>query len=54
MGAWRRVRESGRGVRKRTERRTVPVVAGGSHSANLNRPEAVNQAIEGFLAALPV
>jgi 3-oxoadipate enol-lactonase len=32
----------------------VVVVAGGSHSANLNRPEAVNQAIEGFLAALPV
>jgi len=30
----------------------VVVVAGGSHSANLNRPEAVNKAIEGFLAGL--
>jgi pimeloyl-ACP methyl ester carboxylesterase len=30
----------------------VVVVAGGSHSANLNRPEAVNAAITGFLAGL--
>jgi pimeloyl-ACP methyl ester carboxylesterase len=28
-------------------------VAGGSHAANLNRPEAVNQAIAAFLAGLP-
>ncbi len=31
----------------------VVVVAGGSHSANLNRPEAVNEAISGFLGGLP-
>jgi pimeloyl-ACP methyl ester carboxylesterase len=31
----------------------VVVVAGGSHAANLNRPEAVNQAIAAFLAGLP-
>lgn len=30
----------------------VVVVAGGSHSANLNRPEMVNAAITGFLAGL--
>ena len=31
----------------------VVVVAGGSHAANLNRPDAVNEAIVGFLAGLP-
>jgi pimeloyl-ACP methyl ester carboxylesterase len=30
----------------------VAVIAGGSHSANLNRPEAVNAAIAGFLDRL--
>jgi pimeloyl-ACP methyl ester carboxylesterase len=31
----------------------VVVVAGGSHSANLNRPEVVNEAIADFLGGLP-